>query len=112
MAMEETEQPDVQDRFGQSCISIDKIIEEPTCRAIVKSLEESSSAAKVEILAAPLVPKREEPVAIAPATPSVAALPPASSPAISVATQDPKQLAAWLEWLVSRTPASQLLVLL
>ena len=102
MAMEETAQPDVQDRFGQSCISIDKIIEEPTCRAIVKSLEESSSGAKVEILAAPLVPKREEPVAIAPApTPSVAALPPASSAAISVATQDPKQLAAWLGWLVA-----------
>ena len=86
----------LEDRFGQSCISIDKIIEEPTCRAIVKSLEDGSSKAKVEILAAPLPRKREEPVVFAPAsTPSVAAPPPASSSAaISVPIQDAKKLVA------------------
>lgn len=30
----------LQDRFGQGCLSIEKIMEEPTCRAIVKNLED------------------------------------------------------------------------
>ena len=84
----------LEDRFGQACISIDKIIDEPTCRAIVKNLEDGGFKAKVEISGTPLLPRKvqEPPRNVAPASVAASVSPlPANGFEVSAAMQEPKQ---------------------
>ena len=88
----------MEDRFGQACISIDKIIDEPTCRAIVKNLEDGGFKAKVEISGTPLLPPKvqEPPCNVAPASVAASVSPlPASGFEVSAAMQEPRQSAPW-----------------
>ena len=80
----------LQDRFGQGCLSIDKIMEEPTCRAIVKNLEEVGGvlSAKETLAPKPRASMASLPTTAHPAPPTAAV---DSEP--KVPTQEPKQ--AW-----------------
>ncbi|CAE7870377.1 usp15, partial [Symbiodinium sp. KB8] len=77
----------LEDRFGQGCLSIDKIMEEPTCRAIVKNLEEVGGVLSAKETLAPK-PRASLPTTAHPPPPTAAV---DSEPKVSM--QEPKQ--AW-----------------
>ncbi|CAE7379778.1 metE, partial [Symbiodinium microadriaticum] len=81
----------IDDRFGQGCLSIDKIMEEPTCRAIVKNLEEVGGvlSAKETLAPKPRASMASLPTTAHPAPPTAAV---DSEP--KVPTQEPKQVAS------------------
>ncbi|CAE7945630.1 PKS40, partial [Symbiodinium necroappetens] len=78
----------LEDRFGQGCLSIDKIMEEPTCRAIVKNLEEVGGVLSAKETLAPK-PRASLPTTAHPPPPTAAV---DSEP--KVPTQEPKQVAS------------------